>query len=104
MRRTEEFYEGDCEVVLSANSRGELMQDVMERLLSRRAMMKAGTGAECSGPKFTPDHTSLFVAVQHPGEGGTIEEPVSLWPDGEGTPRPTVVLITNADPFAPVGS
>ncbi len=60
-------------------------------------------GAECSGPVFNPDNTALFVAVQHPGEGGTLEEPVSLWPDGEIAPRPTVVLITNVDPFAPVG-
>jgi secreted PhoX family phosphatase len=60
-------------------------------------------GAECSGPIFNPDQTALFVSVQHPGEGGTLDAPVSLWPDGEVAPRPTVVLITNDDPTAMVG-
>jgi hypothetical protein len=60
-------------------------------------------GAECSGPVFNTDNSALFVSVQHPGEGGTIEEPVSLWPDGEVTARPTVVLITNDDPTQRVG-
>jgi secreted PhoX family phosphatase len=60
-------------------------------------------GAECSGPIFSPDQSALFVSVQHPGEGGTLEEPVSLWPDGEITPRPSVVLITNQDPSKRVG-
>jgi uncharacterized protein len=60
-------------------------------------------GAECSGPVFNPDNTALWVSVQHPGEDGTLEEPLSLWPDGEGAPRPSVVLITANDPTAPVG-
>ncbi len=60
-------------------------------------------GAECSGPEFNPDNTALWASVQHPGEGGTVEEPVTMWPDGAVAPRPTVVLITNEDPTAPVG-
>ncbi len=60
-------------------------------------------GAECSGPVFNTDNTALFASVQHPGEGGTVEEPVSLWPDGEIAPRPSVVLITNDDPTRRVG-
>jgi secreted PhoX family phosphatase len=68
-----------------------------------RQFFSTVTGAECSGPVFNPDNTALFASVQHPGEGGTVEEPVSLWPDGEITARPSVVLITNADPFSPVG-
>lgn len=60
-------------------------------------------GAECSGPIFNPDNTALFVSVQHPGEGGTIEEPLSLWPDGGPVPRPSVVLITHQDPGTRVG-
>ncbi len=59
--------------------------------------------AECSGPIFNPDNTALFVSVQHPGEGGTLEEPLSLWPDGEVAPRPSVVLITHENPGTPVG-
>jgi secreted PhoX family phosphatase len=60
-------------------------------------------GAECTGPEFTPDNTSLFVAVQHPGEGGTFDEPLSLWPTGEGTARPSVVVIQATDVTARVG-
>lgn len=55
-------------------------------------------GAEVTGPVFTPDNTSLFVAVQHPGEGGTFEEQLSNFPDGgDSVPRPTVVVITKDD-------
>jgi secreted PhoX family phosphatase len=73
-----------------------------ERGLSRQ-FFSTVPGAECSGPVFNNDNTALWVSVQHPGEGGTIEEPVSLWPDGEVTPRPSVVLITNDDPTKRVG-
>jgi uncharacterized protein len=59
-------------------------------------------GAECSGPVFNPDNTALFVSIQHPGEGGTFEEPVTLWPDGEGVTKPTVVLIIRDD-NGPIG-
>jgi secreted PhoX family phosphatase len=51
-------------------------------------------GAETCGPLLTPDNRSLFVAAQHPGEGGTIEEPISHWPGGGSSlPRPGVVSI-----------
>ena len=50
-------------------------------------------GGEVSGPEFTPDDTSLFIAVQHPGEGGTLDKPLSLWPDGTNIPRPSVVVV-----------
>ncbi len=73
-----------------------------ERGMSRQ-FFSTVLGAECSGPEFNPDNSALFVSIQHPGEGGTVEEPVSLWPDGAVAPRPSVVLITNEDPTAPVG-
>jgi secreted PhoX family phosphatase len=60
-------------------------------------------GAECSGPVFNPDNSALWVSVQHPGEGQPLEDPLTLWPDGEGAPRPSVVLITANDPTAPIG-
>ncbi len=60
-------------------------------------------GAECSGPVFNTDNTALFVSVQHPGEGGTMDEPTSRWPDNESPARPSVVLITHNDPGARVG-
>jgi uncharacterized protein len=39
----------------------------------------------------------LFCAIQHPGEGGTINAPVSNWPDGVSPARPSVVAIQNGD-------
>ena len=51
-------------------------------------------GAETCGPLLTRDNRSLFIAVQHPGEGGTVEEPTSHWPDGgDSLPRPAVTSI-----------
>lgn len=75
--------------------------DGEEKGLSRQ-FFSVVLGAECSGPIFNGDDTALWTSVQHPGEGGTFEEPVSLWPDGEGAPRPTVVLITKDD-GGPIG-
>ncbi len=67
-----------------------------------RQFFSAVPGSEVSGPIFNPDNTALFASVQHPGDGGTYEEPISRWPDGEGPPRPTVVLIHGCD-NGPIG-
>ena len=62
-------------------------------------------GAEACGPELTPDNGTLFCAVQHPGEDGTLENPVSNWPDGDQPPRPSVVSIVKAAPGDPrIGS
>jgi secreted PhoX family phosphatase len=61
-----------------------------------RQFLSAPDGAEVCGPSFTSDHRTLFVAVQHPGEGGTLEKPRSRWPDGTGAPRPSVVAVRRA--------
>ena len=46
------------------------------------------------GCEFTPDGETLFLSIQHPGEGGTLDHPVSDWPDGRNAPpRPSVVAI-----------
>ncbi len=62
------------------------------------------TGAEVSGPVFNTDNTALFASIQHPGEGGTYEEPISQWPTGDGPPRPSVVVITASSGIAKIGS
>ncbi|TDQ49233.1 PhoX family protein [Actinorugispora endophytica] len=48
--------------------------------------------AECCGPFISPDNKTVFIAPQHPGDGGTVENPTSTWPDGD-LPRPSVVSI-----------
>jgi secreted PhoX family phosphatase len=51
-------------------------------------------GAEAASLGFDVDGRSIFVSVQHPGEGGTFEAQVSRWPDfdPETPPRPSVVV------------
>lgn len=50
-------------------------------------------GAEACGGEFTPDGATFFAAVQHPGEDGTLDEPVSDWPDRAQPPKPSVITI-----------
>jgi uncharacterized protein len=54
-------------------------------------------GGEMAGPALTPDNTTLFVSVQHPGEGSSYAEPATSWPETSGPPRPTVVVIQKDD-------
>lgn len=63
-----------------------------------RQFMSGPIGAEVCGCEFTPDDRTLFISIQHPGEGGTLKEPKSHWPDG-GTsqPRPSVIAIRRED-------
>lgn len=53
--------------------------------------------SELTGPWFTPDERTLFLAVQHPGENTKdLNHPTSMWPhrSGDNQPRPAVVAIS----------
>ena len=60
---------------------------------------------ELTGVDSTPDGRTLFVGIQHPGEGGSTAAPNSHWPDSQATgtadatvrPRSAIVIITKDD-------
>ncbi|MCX7740323.1 MAG: DUF839 domain-containing protein, partial [Meiothermus sp.] len=62
-----------------------------------RQFMSGPVGAEICGPIFTPDNKNFFAGIQHPGEGGTLEKPISTWPDGTNVPRPSLVAVRKLD-------
>jgi hypothetical protein len=44
------------------------------------------------------------LTVQHPGEGGSVEEPRSHWPDGgDAAPRSSLIAIHPEDAARKVG-
>ena len=80
-------------VTLTGKERGRVQQ-----------FLAVPTGAETCGPVVHDKDGSVFVSVQHPGEGGSFAQPASLFPDFVQTadsasrgqfygPRPTVVQV-----------
>jgi hypothetical protein len=67
-----------------------------------RQIASAPVGAEICGCEFTPDGRTLFLSIQHPGEGGSIDEPVSHWPDGGSLPPRSAVVAIERDDGAPL--
>ncbi len=61
-----------------------------------RHFFRAPAGAEVCGPCFTPDETTLFLAIQHPGARIPIRAVLNGWPDfdPDTPPRPGVLAIT----------
>lgn len=57
-----------------------------------RQFLSGVPGAECASLALTPDDGTLFVSIQHPAEGSTLDAPTHRWPDGV-VPRPTVVAV-----------
>ena len=70
------------------------------RALSKH-LFRTPDGAEMAGPAFTPDGKTLFLSVQHPGEGDKshFDKPSTRWPDFKPgvPPRPSVVVVTKKD-------
>jgi uncharacterized protein len=59
-----------------------------------RQFLSSVTGCETASLEFSPNNETLFVSIQHPGEGGTFDNPTSRFPDGNGIPRPSVIAVT----------
>ncbi|MCK7593699.1 PhoX family protein [Pseudomarimonas salicorniae] len=59
-----------------------------------RRFLVGPSGCEVTGITMTPDLRSVFVNIQHPGEGGGNE----FWPDfGNAPPRSATVVVTKDD-------
>ncbi|MBN8531619.1 MAG: PhoX family phosphatase [Alphaproteobacteria bacterium] len=66
-----------------------------------RHFLNVPLGAEATGPEFTPDGTTFFLSVQHPGDnkGSFFDAPSTRWPDFDPSlpPRPSVIAVTRED-------
>jgi len=67
-----------------------------------RQLASGPVGCEISGCEFAPDGRTLFLSIQHPGEGGTLEKPRSHWPDGNGLPARAALLAVEREDGKPV--
>ena len=70
-----------------------------------RRFLTGPSGCEVTGVVTTPDGTSMFVNIQHPGETANersnpaAPKAVSAWPDGPagGRPRSATLVIRRTD-------
>lgn len=63
-----------------------------------RRFLSGPMGCELTGIAITPDQSTLFVNIQHPGEGSEPGQFTSHWPDGgSARPRSATVAIRRAD-------
>jgi len=89
------YNDGLFKVPLTGDDRGHVQQ-----------FLAVPRQAETCGPVIHDWEGMVFVAVQHPGEGGTYELQTSVFPDGyksapapgdvPGAPRPSVVQVYRA--------
>ena len=91
------MHSGLCDGVFACDTQGPAAAQT-------KHFFRAPVGAEICGPCFTPDDTTLFLSIQHPGEvdekdrpaGVTFSTPSTRWPDfrDDMPPRPSVIAIT----------
>jgi secreted PhoX family phosphatase len=71
--------------------------------MNLRRFLTGPRGSEITGIDSTPDGRTIFVNIQHPGEGGSAAAPTSNWPtsqSGAGNnarPRSATIVITKDD-------
>jgi secreted PhoX family phosphatase len=63
--------------------------------LHARRLLLSPPGSEVTGPSFSDTEDSLFVSIQHPGEGSYVKFPelTSRWPLGSGKPLSSVIVV-----------
>jgi uncharacterized protein len=88
----------DSDAVLGANDGCYVCTTSGAGRGAMKQLLSAPVGAEVTGCEFTPDGTTLFLSIQHPGSGSTLEAPRSHWPDGgDAPPRSSVIAVRRED-------
>lgn len=73
-----------------------LVADPLSRQIKR--FLVGPTDCEVTGVIMTPDHRTMFVNIQHPGDRSTATNFTSNWPaGGTSRPRSATVIITKDD-------
>ena len=57
-----------------------------------KQLLSGVVGCEVASLVFNTDDSALFASIQHPGEGGSLDQPTSGWPDG--LARPGVIAVS----------
>jgi len=61
-----------------------------------RQFMSGPIDSETCGAEFTPDNKTIFLNIQHPGDGGILGDATSDFPNGNGSePRPSLIGVRN---------
>lgn len=71
-----------------------------------KQFLSSVVGCETAGLFVTADDRTMFVTIQHPGEGSTLANPSSRFPDYNPAlpPRPSVIAITKTDGSPIIGT
>ncbi len=87
-----------------ANIGGNVMMCADPNTGATKRFLTSPTDCEVTGVTITPDHKTMFINIQHPGDRGTPDNPTagSNWPHTQGygpagRPRSATVVITRED-------
>jgi secreted PhoX family phosphatase len=67
-----------------------------------KQLLSAVPGAEVASLVVDSPTQSMFVTIQHPGEGGSLTRPTSVWPTGS-VALPAVIVVSRED-GGPIGA